>query len=381
MPLHAGRFNISMTKADVMHLFLNKLPVPQGEFGVAEANALISRLNTCRLAQNIAENRDDFNEAWSTIIGLSRDRYADSLGIYKVEQNRADVRRQQDERARKEAAEKEARTRATAEAEAILEDIRQLSTSSDLNATYKQIATLQDRIKQLPPDIQSNVLDALQVAVKPIYKQKNEVLSELQRTLLEVQGLPDNEDKLHRLSGLTTNVRAVPEPDANTLAEAVEATRSATRTRMSEAANASDAATLADKERLEATIEEERARERVAQEVAAAAKAERDRLKAHAAEAVQNLGAMMAIYSVANVCAKNQLIYDDHKLDALKEYTRKYIQANGIPREQVDNAWTLVQQGFATTAVTKSDCTALGNNINAVFGSDVFNGVVEKNPF
>ncbi len=126
----------------------------------------------------------------------------DSFGINKVEQKRADAERQQRERAAKEAAEKQAGEQATAEAGVILGNIHQPSVPNDLVATYNEIATLSDRIRQLPPDIKSDLLDALQIAAMPIDKRRDEILSDLQRTLLEIQKLPDDEEKLRRLGEL-----------------------------------------------------------------------------------------------------------------------------------------------------------------------------------
>jgi hypothetical protein len=322
---------------------------------------------------------------WSTFQTVMND---DRVGLNKVEQKRAVAERQQKESAAKEVAEKQAREaekqareQAAAEAEVILERIHQLSVSNDLSATYNEITSLGDRISQLPPDIKSNLLDALQIAVLPIDERRKKLLSDLQHALLEIQALPDGEEKLRRLGALATSVNAVPGIDASTLAGAVETMRDATRARMSKSANAPNADSIAEGESLKAATEEERARQHAAEEAAAVAKAQRDKSKASADEAIQNLAAIIPIFSIAKVCAENHIVYDDNKIDILKERTRKYIESNNIPKEQVDRIWNITQEFLATKSIRESDCVALGSNISAVFGANVFEGTGEKNPF
>jgi hypothetical protein len=231
--------------------------------------------------------------------------------------------------------------------------------SNDFSLTYDEITALGDRIRRLPPDIKSNLLDALQIAVLPIYEQRKKILSDLERALVEIQTLPDDQEKVRRLGALATAIKAVPGSDADTLAAAVETMSDATRAKMSESANAQHAA----------------------EEAAAVAKAQRDKSKASADEAIQNLAVTISIFSIAKVCADNHIIYDNSKTDVLKERIIKYIESNNIPKEQVDRTWNVVQEQLAITPIRESDCVALGSNISAVFGANVFEGTVEKNPF
>ena len=220
--------------------------------------------------------------------------------------------------------------------------------------------------RQLPPDISADLQDALQIAVVPIDKQRNAVLSDLQQTLLEVQKLPDNEEKLRRLGELATNVRHYSEtkgPEAVALAGAVEQLRNSTRVKVSEAANALDATTVAESDKLKAVVADEAAAEqKAADDAATKQKAadeataaqqhavdeakrqfeeqqkliqqERDKLQASADGANQRVTEMMGIYSVVKVSAENNIVYDGGKVDAIKKYIVNYIDLNKISKDQ-----------------------------------------------
>jgi hypothetical protein len=78
---------------------LNKLPVTEGEFGLSEANTLVSRLKTC---QNIdTANRSSYLMIWNDLKSIYEDRGEDEFGIHKVEQKRALAEQQQKEIAAK----------------------------------------------------------------------------------------------------------------------------------------------------------------------------------------------------------------------------------------------------------------------------------------
>ena len=73
-----------------------------------------------------------------------------------------------------------------AEAKEVLDGIHQLLASKNRVSTYNEVATLNDRIGGLPSDLKSDLQDALQIAMVPIDKQRNAVLSKLQSKLLAI---------------------------------------------------------------------------------------------------------------------------------------------------------------------------------------------------
>jgi len=161
----------------------------------------------------------------------------------------------------------------------------------------------------------------------------------------------------------------------------IDTIRATTRTTISESANTPNAATIAERDQLNALADKDRAQQQAAKDAADALKAEQDKLRADARQATENLGTMLAIFSVAEVCAQNNIIFDDRKVEALKGSIKQYIDKYQIERGAIDQMWKAVQQGMATTPVRESDCAGLGGQISAVFGPNVFQGTIEKNPF
>jgi hypothetical protein len=350
---------------------LNKLPVTKGEFGHPEANALTSRLKHCQGVVSDPDAKRSYIYARQAVLDFVKNSDGrDTLGVNKVDRQRADAEQR-----------KQAGERAKTEAAVVMDEIQKLSASNDLSETYNEIASLQARIQQFPTDIKPGLLDALQIAILPIDKRRNGILADSRRALLEIQKLPDDEEKLHRLSEVATTVKTVPGSEADTLAGAVETMRAATRLKINESANAPDAATIAETDKLKAATEEERAKQGASEEAAKVASAERDKLKASTAEATQRIAIMVSIFSIAKVCAENNFVYDDNKVGIIKQHIVEAISVAKIPKEQVDSIWTAVQGQLATTPIRESDCAALGSNISAIFGSNVFNGTLEKNPF
>jgi hypothetical protein len=368
---------------------INSLWPSPGDFGLPEAAVLELRLKVCA-EKNVKSDytqKTNYMGLWLNFQQVMRNKH-DYFGANKVEQKRADAKRQradaereQRERSAREATEKQANEQTRVQAGVMLDQIHGLSESGDLRATYNEIATLSDRIKQLPPDVKSDLQDALQIAAAPIDRRRNAIFADLQRMLLEIRNLPDNEEKLHRLGELAKSVQAVPESEAATLAGVIETTRDATRVKINESANAPDAATLAETDKLKVATEDERAKQRASDDAASVARAEADKLKARAVEATQRVAIMVGLFSVAKVCAEDNLIYDDRKVDIIKSRILEFINANKIPKDQVDNIWRAVQGQLATTPIKDSDCAALGSDIVAVFGGNVFDGISEKSPF
>jgi chromosome segregation ATPase len=377
------------------------IPITTTDFGSLEMNALVRRFGECR-SQSIGVGSDVWGhtggpsyslikaETWlAGILNAAHKNVSDPLGINKVDEKRADAEREQQQKAadaereqQQKVAEKQARAEAEAAAAAgpLMKEIRQLSASGDLIETYDKIDSIRNRIQDLPSDIKSNLLDALQNAVLPIDKQRTVRLADLQHTLLEIQKLPDDEKKLSRLEDAATKVSAIRGHEAAILAEAIETMRDTARSEMSEAAKAPNAV-IAEGEQLKATVEKERAKIRDAQDAAEVARRENEKMRENAAKVISQLHPMISVYSVAKVCADNSMIYDDAKVSVLKQQIRKYIEVNKISKEQTDQAWDGVQRYLATNEVRSSDCDQLGATIVSIFGAHIFDPTMEKSPF
>jgi hypothetical protein len=368
------------SEADGIVNILNRIPLTAGEFGQPEANALVARLKQCQGTARDADSSRDFVYALNAIPALINGS-DDYLGTKKVDQRRADAERQRIERSAAEAAERQAREQAKEEARLVRSDIATLATLTDLSAAYREIESVRGRIQQLPADLRSDLLDALQVAVMPIDRHRSDALADLQHALLEIEKLPDGEDKLRRLGEIMPKIKAIPGPKADELAGDVETIRDATRLKMNESANATGAGTAAEGDDLKAAVEEQRSKVRAAEEAAAARQSEREQAAADAKASEEQLLVLVSVYSVARVCAANNIIYDDAKIDILKRRITGFIQERGIQRSDVDRIWKAAQEGTSTATVRENDCTALGSYITRTFGQNVFDETLEKNPF
>ena len=338
------------------------------------------RFKTCMRQATSADARSDLFIGES-VFEVALKETNDRFGIQKVERQRAEAESQKQAIAAKATVDKQQREQADAEAAALSAEIRQIDASNDLKSTYDTISSLRGKISSLPADIRGKLLDELQIASTPVDLRRAAALSELQHKLMDAQKLPANDEKLHLLDQLADSVKGVPGSDANALAGVIETMRTTTRTTISELVNTPNAATIAERDQLKALADKDRAQQQAAKDAADALKAQQNKLRADAKAATVNLGTMLAIFSVAKVCAKNNIIFDDKKVDALDGSIREYIEKYQIDRGAVDQMWKAVQQGMATTPVRESDCAGLGGNISAVFGPDVFQGTMEKNPF
>jgi hypothetical protein len=340
------------------------------------------RFRNCRVATSNADAQHDFLFGESVFQSeLSGFGSGDRFGIKAVEKKRAEAERQKQEAAAKAAVEKQQNEQVAAQTADLLAKIHQLNASGDLKLTYETISSLRDEISSLPRDVGSKLLDELQIASAPVDRRRMAVLGDLQHKVMEGGKLPDSEDKLRLLDKLADEVKAVPGSDAGALAGMVDTMRTTTRTNLSDAANTPNAATIAERDQLKALADKEHAQQQAANEAAAALKAQQDKLRADAAQSTENFGTMIAIFSVAKVCAQNNIIFDSTKVEALKNFIKQYINSHKIDGDQVNKMWTATRQGMMTTPVRESDCAGSGNNINAVFGPTVFGGNVEKNPF
>ena len=338
------------------------------------------RFRKCRGQATTSDARSDllFGESFFRVaMEVSNDQF----GIQKVERRRAEAESQERAIAAKAAVDKQQKEQANAEAAALSAEIRQIDASNDLKSTYDTISSLREKISSLPADIRDKLLDELQIASSPVDMRRTALLAELQHKLMDAQKLPDNDEKLRVLDELADSVKAVPGSDANALAGMIDTIRATTRTTIGESANTPNAATIAERDQLNALADKDRAQQQAAKDAADALKAQQDKLRADARQATENLGTMLAIFSVAEVCAQSNMIFDDKKIDALKSSIKQYIEKYQIDRGAIDQTWKAVQQGMATTPVRESDCAGLGGNISAVFGPNVFQGTIEKNPF
>lgn len=358
--------------ADGIDNVIHRLPITNGEFGLNEANALIARAKACQNAQTNVPDKMRYRYIWFTLEQLIKYDPNHDFGVAKVEQKRAEAEQQQEERAARDAAEQKGRQRATTEAVAIKDEIDGLSRTNELVAIYDKIASLRARVQQLPPDLRSDLLDALQIAVAPRDKKRTAILADLQHALLDIQKLPDDEEKLRRLGELDAKIRAVPGAAAQSLADALETIRDATRLNISQTTNAPDAAATADAERLKEITQQNQEKLRAAHD-AAAANAEREDLIG------KHLLSMIAIYAVAKRCADSNIVFSAADVDALKQRTTAYIDQNKLPKEQVDQMWTAGQA--IAMAMVEHDCLQLGGDINSVFGPGVLPDIRPKSPF
>ena len=284
--------SVRPTQIDGLINMINSLSLTKGEFGKPEMNALISHLKSCdenftaKWAKSGGTGRDGTEVPYHVLQGWDGNDY---FGVIGVENHRAQVasaKKAAEQRAAQIASDKQARDQAVAEAKEVLDGIHQLSASKDLVSTYNEVATLNDRIGGLPSDLKSDLQDALQIAMVPIDKQRNAVLSKLQSKLLAIQKLPDNEEKLHALSDLAQNVQLYSQvkdaPEAATLTEMVENTRDATRAKVGESANALDATTTAESNKLKAAADDLAAKQKAAADDLAAKKYDKEEAERHA---------------------------------------------------------------------------------------------------
>ena len=93
------------------------------------------------------------------------------------------------------------------------------------------------------------------------------------------------------------------------------------------------------------------------------------------------LHSMIGFYSKAQICADNNLVYNEAKVSALQQAIKKYIEINRISREQTDQAWVEAQISLANPQIFDIDCDQLGWFILGTFGDHVFDSTIEKSPF
>ena len=199
--------------------------------------------------------------------------------------------------------------------------------------------------------------------------------------MLQINQLPDNEIKLRRLEEVAAKVQAVPGSEARTLAESIETMRDLARSGMSESAQTPNAQNMDEGQQLKDIVERGRANLKAAQDAAEAARVANEKRREDAAKVNTQLHSMIGFYSKAQICADNNLVYNEAKVSALQQAIKKYIEINRISRDQTDQAWVEAQISLANPQIFDIDCDQLGWFILGTFGDHVFNLTIEKSPF